>query len=235
VGEQKRNDGQKIGATTASVGGTMETQSEVQSRSKTVSENAMERFIRKTRALFARESDLDKRWNGLRPILAELLADPEVIAASKRWPDCVPANGRAENLLFYEDPEYGFAINGLTKGEARHGQRARIHDHAHIYTLYGVLDGRERVIRYDRLDDRSKSNYVEIREASDVLVGPGEIDLVKPYEIHTELTVGERTVAVIIRSQKGGDFNQGRYIPEKNEYYESLGPRQTPCEMLPKD
>jgi len=235
VGEQKRNDGQKIGATTASVGGTMETQSEVQSRSKTVSENAMERFIRKTRALFARESDLDKRWNGLRPILAELLADPEVIAASKRWPDCVPGNGRAENLLFYEDPEYGFAINGLTKGEARHGQRARIHDHAHIYTLYGVLDGRERVIRYDRLDDRSNSNYAEIREASDVLVGPGEIDLVKPYEIHTELTVGERTVAVIIRSQKGGDFNQGRYIPENNEYYESLGPRQTPCEMLPKD
>ena len=54
----------------------METQNEVQSRSKTVSENAMERFIRKTRALFARESDLDKRWNGLRPILAELLADP---------------------------------------------------------------------------------------------------------------------------------------------------------------
>ena len=162
-------------------------------------------------------------------------ADPQIIAASKQWPDCVPANGRAENLLFYEDPDYGFAINGLTKGEARHGQRARIHDHAHIYTLYGVLDGRERVVRYDRLDDRSKPDYAEIRESSNVLVSPGEIDLVKPYEIHTELTVGERTVAVIIRSQKGGDFNQGRYIPEENKYYESLGPRQTPCEMLPRN
>jgi len=164
-----------------------------------------------------------------------LLADPEVIAASKQWPDCVPANGRAENLLFYEDPDYGFAINGLTKGEARQGQRARIHDHAHIYTLYGVLDGHEKVVRYDRLDDRSKPDYAEIRESSDVLVGPGEIDLVKPYEIHTEITVGERTVAVIIRSQKGGDFNQGRYVPEENRYYESLGPRQTHCEMLRKD
>ena len=40
----------------------------------------MERFIRKTRALFAKEADLDKRWNALRPILAELLADPEVEA-----------------------------------------------------------------------------------------------------------------------------------------------------------
>jgi predicted metal-dependent enzyme (double-stranded beta helix superfamily) len=212
----------------------METQVEASVGSREENENAMERFIRKTRALFAKEPDLDKRWNSLRPILAELLADPEVIEASKKWPDCVPANGRAENLLFYEDPEYGFAINGLTKGEARHGATPRIHDHAHIYTLYGVLDGRERVLRYERLDDGSKPDYAEIRESSDVLVGPGEIDLVKPYEIHTEITVNERTVAVIIRSQKGGDFNQGRYLPEKNGYYESLGPRQTPCEMLPK-
>src|SRR5678815_3647421 len=125
----------------------METQTESQ-QPQTQSENAMERFVRKTRALFAKEPDLDKRWNSLRPILAELLADPEVIAASKKWPDCVPANGRAENLLFYEDAEYGFAINGLTKGQARQGVAARIHDHAHIYTLYGVLDGRESCLLY---------------------------------------------------------------------------------------
>ena len=211
----------------------METQ-EIQNQTQTQSGNAMERFVRKTRALFAQGPDLDARWTALRPILAELLADPEVIEASSHWPACVPADGRAENLLFYEDPDYGFAINGLVKGEARHGQPARIHDHAHIYTLYGVLDGRERVVRYERLDDRSRPDYAEIRQASNVLVGPGEIDLVKPYEIHTEITVGERTVAVIVRSQKGGDFNQGRYIPEKNGYYESLGPRQTPCEMLPR-
>ena len=197
-------------------------------------QNALDRFVSKTRELFAREPDLDKRWTALTPILAELLADPDVIEASKHWPDCVPANGRAENLLFYEDPEYGFAINGLVKGDARQGGRARIHDHAHIYTLYGVLDGRERIERYERLDDRSRPDYAEIRKSVDVLVGPGEIDLVKPYEIHTELTVGERTVAVIVRSQKGGSFNQGRYDPETNVYFESLGPFQTPCEMLPK-
>jgi hypothetical protein len=195
--------------------------------------NALDRFVKKTRELFARESDLDKRWSALSPILAEFLADPEVIEASKAWPDCVPRDGRAENLLFYEDPDYGFAVNGLTKGAARQGAPARIHDHAHIYTLYGVLDGHERIERYDRLDDRSRPDYAEIRLASDVLVGPGEIDLVKPYEIHVEKTVGERTVAVIIRSQKGGSFNQGRYNPETNEYYESLGPRQTPVEMIP--
>ena len=97
-----------------------------------------------------------------------------------------------------------------------------------------MLDGHERIERYERLDDGSRPGYVEIRKSSDRLVGPGEIDLVRPNEIHTEITVGERTVAVIIRSQKGGGFNQGRYNPESNEYYESLGPRQTPVEMLPK-
>ena len=83
----------------------METHTETQPETQTQSENAMERFVRKTRALFAKETDLDKRWNSLRPILAELLADPDIIAASKQWPDCVPAGGRAENLLFYEDPD----------------------------------------------------------------------------------------------------------------------------------
>ena len=196
-------------------------------------QNALDRFVMKTRELFASEPDLDKRWAALPPILAELLADPDVLEASKSWPDCVPADGRAENLIFYEDPDYKFAVNGLTKGEARQGRRAeRVHDHAHIYTLYGVLDGHESISRYERLDDRSRPDYAEIRLVSEQAVGPGEIDLVKPYEIHVENTVGERTVAIIIRSEKSGGFNQGRYVLGTNEYYESLGPRQTPVAMF---
>jgi len=198
------------------------------------SENALERFVRQTREIFAAEPDPERRWTSLSPVLAELLADPEVLEASKSWPECVPADGRAENLIFYEDPDFGFAINGLTKGPSRNGARPRIHHHAHIYTLYGVLDGHERIERYERLDDGSRLDYAEIRQTADMHVGPGEIDLVKPYEIHTEVTVGERTVAVIVRSEKSGGFNQGRFEPETNRYYESLGPRQTPAEMLPK-
>src|ERR671924_2228568 len=110
---------------------------EIQLEAQAQKENALSRFVRKTRDLFAQEPDLDKRWSALRPILAELLADPEVLAASKHWPDCVPAGGRAENLLFYEDPDYGFAINGLTKGEARKGAPTPVHPHPHIYTPYG--------------------------------------------------------------------------------------------------
>jgi len=196
--------------------------------------NALDRFVSKTRALFSQETDLEKRWTALSPILAELLADPEVVESSKAWPDCVPKDGRAENLLFYEDPDYKFAINGLVvkAGGYGPGGRGRIHDHAQIYTLYGVLDGRQKIERYERVDDRSKPGYAEIRQTTNSLCGPGEIDLVRPYEVHTETSIGERAVAVIIRSEKSGGFNQGRYVPETNQYYESLGPRQTPIDMF---
>jgi len=40
-------------------------------------QNALDRFVSKTRDLFARETDLEKRWTSLEPVLAELLADPE--------------------------------------------------------------------------------------------------------------------------------------------------------------
>ena len=202
-------------------------------------ENALDAFVADTRELFSKESDPERRWELLAPILAKLLADPDVILASKNWPECVPADGRAENLIFYEDPEYGFAVNGLTKAEGRIAweqaqTRVHLHDHAHIYTLYGVLDGHERIERAVRVDDGSKPDYAEIRRTSESLVGPGEIDLVRPYEIHREVSVGERAVAIIIRSQKSGGFMQGRYDPESNRYWEGLGPRQTPCEMLPE-
>jgi hypothetical protein len=192
--------------------------------------NALDRFISRTRELFAEEPEPEARWTALTPILADLLADPEVIRVSKRWPDCVVRENRAENLLFYEDPDYKFSVHGLVTNDPSNA-RGRIHDHAHIYTLYGVLDGQQRIERYERIDDRSKPDYAEIRRTTDSECGPGEIDLVRPYEIHCEISVGQRAVAIIIRSEKSGSFNQGRYVPEKNSYYESLGPRQTPIDM----
>ena len=197
--------------------------------------NALDRFVSKTRDLFARESDLKTRWTALGPILAELLADRAVIAASATWPECGMVDNRIENLLFYEDPDYKFVLNGLILGAGDYGAAARIHDHAHIYTLYGLLHGRQRIQRYERLDDRSRPDYAEIRQTSDSACGPGEIDLVRPFEIHSEDTLGERAVALIVRSELSGGFMQGRYAPETNGYWQGLGPRQTRRPFFPDE
>jgi predicted metal-dependent enzyme (double-stranded beta helix superfamily) len=187
--------------------------------------SAVSKFIAAARQLHANEPDTSQRWHGMIPLLQELLADPAVREQSQTWPACSQGSERAENLLFYEDPDYKFVINGLIK--APH-TRTQIHDHAHNWTLYGVLEGNENIERYERLDDRSKPDYAEIRNSLNVKVGPGKIDLVPPYEIHAEESGSERTVAIIVRAEKAGGFLQGRYDPITKKYWQGYGPKQIP-------
>jgi predicted metal-dependent enzyme (double-stranded beta helix superfamily) len=191
-------------------------------------EAAFKKFIASVHVLFARESDPARRWEKVKPLLRELLADEGVRRASQEWPHC-SHTGQAENLLLYEDPKFGFVINGLTKAPR---ERTQIHDHAHNWTLYGVLDGHETIERYERVDDGSKSDRAEIRPVRKFTAGPGDVDLVFPGEIHAEESGEERTVAIIIRAEKPGGFKQGRYDPATNRYWETPGPIQIPYEKI---
>jgi predicted metal-dependent enzyme (double-stranded beta helix superfamily) len=192
-----------------------------------MSQTAVQKFIASARQLCAKEKDPAKRWQSMTPLLQELLADPAVREQSKNWPTCSQSD-RAQNLLFYEDPEYKFVINGLIKAPK---SRTQIHDHAHNWTLYGVLDGAETIERYERVDDRSRPDFAEIRKTVNVKVGAGKIDLVPPYEIHAEESGDERTVAIIIRAEKAGGFLQGRYDPATKKYWQGYGPEQIPYEL----
>src|SRR5438094_3847944 len=155
--------------------------------------SAVQKFIASARELHAEENDPAKRWEKMIPLLQQLLADPSVKEQSTKWPDCSQGGERAQNLLFYEDTDYKFVINGLIKAPK---SRTQIHDHAHNWTLYGVLDGTETIERYERVDDRSKSDYAEIRKTVVVKVGSGKIDLVPPYEINAEGAGKERGGAI---------------------------------------
>jgi len=192
-----------------------------------MADSAFSRFIASTRELFAEEKDLERRWEKLAPLLRELLADDGIRESSKSWPECAHKE-RAENLLFYEDPDFGFVINGLTKAP---NTRTQIHDHAHNWTLYGVLDGTETIQRYQRMDDASKPDYAEIRGVSKLRAGPGDVDLVRPWEIHAEASGEERTVAIIVRAEKPGGFFQGRYDPVNKKYWQGYGPIQVPFKI----
>lgn len=189
--------------------------------------SALSRFIASARDLFAKKQRPEQHWQALKPLLRELLADPELREHSKKWPNCSQKE-RAENLLLYEDPDFGFVINGLIKAPKT---RTQIHDHAHNWTLYGVLDGAETIERYERLDDGAKPDYAEVRQTDKFRVGAGDVDLVLPYQIHAEESGEERTVAVIVRAEKPGAFLQGRYEPVSKKYWQGYGPLQIPYKM----
>ncbi|HUK60781.1 MAG TPA: hypothetical protein VLV50_16230 [Stellaceae bacterium] len=175
-------------------------------------------FVTEVRALWREDLPDAERWKRVAGLLPMLLGSEALKESAKSWPAPPAGHPRAQNLLFYEDRDYHFVINGLIK---RPGDRTAVHDHAHTWTVYSVLEGSERVVRYRR-------NGSAIEEDGDYHVRPGFVDVVPPRMIHAEYAGPERTVAVIVRSQKVGDFPQGRFDPATGAAGEAPGPEQVP-------
>jgi predicted metal-dependent enzyme (double-stranded beta helix superfamily) len=190
---------------------------------------AVQVFIDEVRAIFAEQADMEARFERVRPRLQELLKDAKLNKRSEDWPfRNDPARRYVENLLFYEDPDHGFVLNSLMK---KPGEVTSVHDHAHTWTLYGVLRGGERVTRYVRKDDGASDVKAELEKIDDRVVSPGYIDFVRPYEVHVEATGDEPTVGVIFRSHKVGGFPQNHYDVETGAIMKSKGPVQIPYDL----
>ncbi len=184
-----------------------------------------QKFIDDLRAAWARESDMEARMKAGTELLRGLVNDPAMRAHSKDW----PSTEGGKNLLLYEDPDYNFAVNAVVRAPNRFGS---VHDHAHAWTAYGVLDGVERLERFERLDDGSREGYADVRLASVTEGKAGAVDLVPPYDIHAEQGGPGRSVAVILRSERvAGKVLQGRYDPAKKATHQGQGPKQVPFEI----
>jgi hypothetical protein len=109
------------------------------------------------------------------------------------------------------------------------GRKGSIHDHAHAWTAYGVLDGSESLERFRRVDDRSKEGYAKLELESVTEGKAGKVDLVPPFDIHAEQGGPTRSVAVILRSERvAGKVLQGSYSMEGNLYRQIEGPTNVP-------
>ena len=184
-------------------------------------------FIDDVRALFA-EPGLDEteRWEKVRERLRPLLDDPDPKAAAAAWPDTDQPDGGPGNLLFYEDPDYGFVLNALIKKPLG---VTSVHDHGPSWTVYGVIEGGERVVGYAKTE--AASGTVEVTPQDEHEVGPGYIDFVPPWQVHAEFNGPRRTVAVIVRSQRSGTFDQYRFDPESGAAMHYHGPVQIPHDL----
>ncbi len=196
--------------------------------------SSAEQFISKLRKLFSNSNDKDKIWSQASIYLQEMLKDPELLNHSKKWPTS-PAklglNGKHANLLFYEDPDYGFVINALIK---KPNAKTTIHDHGKSWTLYGVVAGGEEVLRFEtskEINPEDLPSEAKVSETSKVCVGPGYVDFIKPWEIHAEYNLDEPTVAVIVRSQRCGTYIQNIYYKNDNSVEQYYGPEQIPFHL----
>jgi predicted metal-dependent enzyme (double-stranded beta helix superfamily) len=184
-----------------------------------------EKFIQDMRAAWAEHSDLESHMKKTALLLEVLVKDSTLRERSKSW----PSTEGHKNLIFYEDPDYHFVVNGVVRTPGRKGG---VHDHAHAWTAYGVLDGTEKLERYRRLDSGEKQGYAHIELESISEGVPGKVDLVPPFAIHSEKGGPNRSVAVIVRSERlVGKTLQGRYDPDTSQYHQGQGPTQIPFEI----
>jgi len=185
-----------------------------------------EKFIQDVRTAWAELPDTEKRMKRVKFLLEGLVKDSAIREHSKHW----PSTEGHKNLLLYEDPDYQFVVNAVVRTPGRDG---RIHDHAHAWTAYGVLDGTERLERYRRIDQGEKTGYALIELESLTEGYPGKVDLVPPFAIHSEKGGPTRSVGVIVRSERlVGRTLQGRYDGKTNEYNQSQGPTQVPFDLV---
>lgn len=192
---------------------------------------AVEKFIATVREMFEQGLSEEEIWPNACEPMKDMLRDPDVREHAKTWPTS-PAKlgleGKHANLLFYEDPDYGFVINGLIK---KPQAKTTVHDHGKSWTLYGVVEGGEDVLRFERTDGGEPGDLPEkatVEETEKVNVGPGYIDFIRPWEVHAEYNSDGPTVAVIVRSQKSGTFVQNIFYQKDNSVEQYWGPEQIP-------
>lgn len=184
-----------------------------------------EKFIQDLRAAWAESPDVEARMKKGAQLLEGLVNNETMRQAATSWPS---TEGR-KNLLFYEDPDYGFAINGVVRTPGRKGS---IHDHAHAWTAYGVLDGTESLERFRRVDDKSKQGYAKLELATVSAGTAGKVDLVPPFDVHAEQGGSTRSVAIILRSERvAGKVLQGSYDKKTDTVRQIEGPENIPYEI----
>jgi predicted metal-dependent enzyme (double-stranded beta helix superfamily) len=185
---------------------------------------AARQFVEETRALYASARDEDELWRGIAVSMQRLLADSDLKRAAQSWPLTVGGQSTAHNLLFYEDPDYGFVFNATVR-EAN--SISNIHDHGEVWTLYGLIDGHETMYRYAPADTVSaEGGPAKLQNVGQRSIGPGDIDIVPPGAIHREHGGPARSIAFIVRARRPGTFQQRQYDMATGTASVTSGPLQ---------
>lgn len=167
---------------------------------------AFEAFIADMRALYQEDLPPERHWRRTAELLEVLVRDEPFLALTDDWPE-----GDGKQYVLYQDPDHGFVIDGLVR---KPFHEAVVHDHAHTWTAYGIVVGEETMTRYLRRDDGSDPARADIEQVSCDDCPAGSVDVVPPWEIHTESNGDGRAVSLAVRSETLGNFNQNIFRPD---------------------
>lgn len=184
---------------------------------------AASKFVDEIRALYASRLEENELWKQIAVAMRPLLADPTLKERAQGWQTTVMGAPVVGNLFFYEDPDYGFVFNATVR---KPNIVTNVHDHGDVWTLYGLIEGRETMIRYERTDANPRdTGPATLKQIGKHSIGPGDIDVVPPGGIHQEHAGPDQSISFIVRAKRPGTFPQHQYDPSTGAIKITNGPK----------
>ncbi len=138
---------------------------------------SIEDYAADLRRIAAETSDEDEILSRVGPLALRFAADKSWLREKHYETDA--EQGFGVHLL-HEEPDHSLAVLALAWLP---GRGTPPHDHGTWAVVAGV-DGIERNVRYNRLDDRGRDDYAELEVRHEFDAGPGELVCMKTGGIH---------------------------------------------------
>ncbi len=138
---------------------------------------SIENYASDLRAIAAETSDEDEILRRVGPLALRFAADRSWVEA--RHYEADEEQGFGVHLL-HEEPDHSLAVLALAWLP---GRGTPPHDHGTWAVVAGV-EGVERNLRYNRLDDRSRDDYAELEVRHEFDAGEGDLVCMKTGGIH---------------------------------------------------
>ena len=176
----------------------------------TVMAYSLAQFVNDLRAVTAAFKDPREIVSRVRPLAQQL-------ALGKNWLEprhyvCDPEQGFGAHLL-HEQPDHSLAV---LVGAWLPGRGAPPHNHGTWAVVAGV-DGPEKNIFWNRLDDGSRPGYAELRVQGEKVFGPGDVLVMPPDSIHSVVNETDRvTVSLHVYGKHPNYTGRSQFDPERN-------------------
>jgi predicted metal-dependent enzyme (double-stranded beta helix superfamily) len=138
----------------------------------------LDQYVADLKRITAATSDCAAIFDQVAP-LARKLALAKATWLKPEHYEVDPEQGFGAHLL-HEEPDHSLAVIAIAWAPHK---GTPPHDHGTWAVVAGV-DGAERNVKYNRLDDRSRPDYAELEERCAFTAAAGEVVCLKPNGIH---------------------------------------------------
>ena len=167
---------------------------------------SLEQYVEDLRKITAATSSEDTIFSQLGPLAKRLAAEDRWIEDRFFHPD---KEAGLSAFLLHEEDDHSLAVIAVSWVP---GMGVVPHDHGTWAVVVGV-EGVEQNTRYERLDDRSNPEYVELEIKDISNAGPGDLVLIKKGGIHAvhnnsdKVTLSLHTYGIHLNNAKRSQFD----------------------------